>query len=143
MSETVTSSIWCQLVAEPIDLVQVQAAVEQETCGAVVTFNGVVRNHDGGKAVLNLSYSAHPEAERQLQETCALISKQHPGLHLAAAHRIGDLQIGDVALAVAVSSAHREAAFVACQELVDAIKAQVPIWKHQVFADGTSEWVGV
>lgn len=143
MSETTMASIWCQIVTGPINLAQVQAVVEQETCGAVVTFNGVVRNHDGGKAVLSLSYSAHPEAEQQLQETCALISKQHPGVHLAAAHRIGDLQIGDVALAVAVASAHRQAAFVACQELVDAIKAQVPIWKHQAFADGTSEWVGI
>ncbi|WP_139416558.1 molybdenum cofactor biosynthesis protein MoaE [Agromyces laixinhei] len=130
------------VTTEPIDEAAVRAAVEAETSGAVVMFHGVVRNHDGGREVLALDYRAHPDAERFLAECVRRIADE-TGVAVAAAHRTGELRIGDVALAAAASAAHRAAAFDACQRLVDLIKQQVPIWKRQHFADGASEWVGL
>lgn len=127
---------------EPIDEAAVRAAVVGDTQGAVVVFCGVVRDHDGGRVVQALDYRAHPEAERFLAEIVARISAQ-TGLPAAAAHRVGDLQIGDVALVAAVSAGHRKEAFAACAELVEEIKAGVPIWKRQHYDDGISEWVGL
>lgn len=137
------------LSAEPISVAQAIAAVESDTAGAVVSFSGVVRNHDGGKQVHRLSYSAHPTAHQVMADVVArLIAEQpesdaaEPPLRIWAAHRIGMLEIGDPALVCAVSAAHRGQAFALCTELVDRIKDQVPIWKEQFFADGTVEWVG-
>lgn len=118
------------------------AAVEGETQGAVVTFAGVVRNHDDGRRVERLSYSAHPSADATLKTVAAELATAHPGVRVAVLHRVGDLAIGDVALACAVSSAHRAAAFTACAALVDEVKNRVPIWKEQFFDDGSTEWVG-
>ena len=117
------------------------AAVENDHAGAVVTFAGVVRDHDEGKGVTWLRYSAHPTADAVLREVVAETARAYPGTTIAAAHRVGDLAITDVALACAVASAHRDTAFAACAALVDEIKARVPIWKEQGFTDGTSEWV--
>lgn len=111
--------------------------------GAVVTFSGIVRNHDGGKDVRSLGYSAHPTATAVISDVAARIAAKHDGVRIWAAHRTGPLEIGDAALVAAVASAHRGTAFAACSELVDTVKAEVPIWKEQVFADGTVEWVGV
>ena len=119
-----------------------RAAVEAETSGAVVMFLGVVRNHDAGRDVLALDYQAHPEAERFLAE-CVRRIADDTGLAVAAAHRVGELRIGDVALVAAASAPHRAEAFDACERLVDLIKQQVPIWKRQHFTDGVSEWVGL
>ncbi|BCW66450.1 hypothetical protein NicSoilB4_12130 [Arthrobacter sp. NicSoilB4] len=157
------------LSAEPISVDQAIAAVESDTAGAVVSFSGVVRNHDGGKPVQRLSYSAHPTAHQVMADVVArLVAEQAAGGEPAAgepagigaesgaeagsvtaqpvriwvAHRIGMLEIGDPALVCAVSAAHRGQAFDVCSELVDRIKAQVPIWKEQFFTDGTVEWVG-
>ncbi len=139
------------LSSEPISVDQAIAAVESETAGAVVSFSGVVRNHDGGKHVTRLSYSAHPSAHQVMADVVAALVAEHepaPGsegakpVRIWAAHRIGMLEIGDPALVCAVSAAHRGQAFEVCSELVDRIKAQVPIWKEQFFADGTIEWVG-
>jgi len=141
------------LSAEPISVDQAIAAVESDTAGAVVSFSGVVRNHDAGKAVERLSYSAHPTAHQVMADVVArLVAEQEaaPGsgdavrqpVRIWAAHRIGLLEIGDPALVCAVSAAHRGQAFAVCSELVDRIKEQVPIWKEQFFADGTVEWVG-
>lgn len=141
------------LSAEPISVDQAIAAVESDTAGAVVSFSGVVRNHDGGKPVQRLSYSAHPTAHQVMAYVVAgLVAEQAaaalPGggqrqpVRIWAAHRIGMLEIGDPALVCAVSAAHRGQAFEVCSELVDRIKAQVPIWKEQFFTDGTVEWVG-
>ena len=118
------------------------AAVEGESQGAVVTFAGVVRNHDEGRGVERLSYSAHPNADATLKSVAADVAAAHPGVRIAVLHRVGDLAIGDVALACAVSSAHRAAAFTACAALVDEVKKRVPIWKEQFFDDGSTEWVG-
>ncbi|BCW18768.1 molybdenum cofactor biosynthesis protein MoaE [Pseudarthrobacter enclensis] len=141
------------LSPEPISVDQAIAAVESDTAGAVVSFSGVVRNHDGGKPVDRLSYSAHPTAHQVMADVVArLVAEQNAGgadgeaeakpVRIWAAHRIGMLQIGDPALVCAVSAAHRGQAFAVCSELVDRIKEQVPIWKEQFFSDGTVEWVG-
>lgn len=128
--------------SEPLDEAAVRAAVAAESSGAVVYFAGVVRDHDGGRGVRSLEYEAHPDAEAILARCCQQVSAE-TGLAVAAAHRTGHLSVGDVALAAAVSSAHRPEAFAACALLVERIKAEVPIWKRQHFADGVSEWVGL
>ncbi|RAM36434.1 molybdenum cofactor biosynthesis protein MoaE [Arthrobacter globiformis] len=141
------------LSTEPISVDQAIAAVESETAGAVVSFSGVVRNHDGGKPVDRLSYSAHPTARKVLDDVVAqLVAEQAaaagadgamaPPVRIWVAHRVGPLEIGDPALVCAVAAAHRGQAFAVCSELVDRVKAQVPIWKEQFFSDGTVEWVG-
>jgi molybdopterin synthase catalytic subunit len=108
----------------------------------VVTFSGVVRDHDRGRTVRELAYSGHPSAAEVIERVAAQVAGSRPGLRgIAVSHRIGGLQIGDVALACAVSAEHRAEAFGACSELVDEVKRQLPIWKHQTFADGTDEWV--
>ena len=116
--------------------------VTHESAGAVVGFAGVVRNHDGGREVLRLEYSAHPHAEQILFEVLAEMAAHAPGVRaVAASHRVGRLQIGDAALVAAVSADHRDAAFTVCARLVDTVKERLPVWKHQFFADGTDEWV--
>lgn len=126
----------------PLEMAAVRDAVWTDADGAVVCFEGVVRDHDGGRSVRALGYTAHPDAARILAETAAQIAAIHAGVRIAAVHRTGELAIGDLALVCAVSSAHRADAFAACAALVDAIKQTVPIWKEQHFTDGTSEWVG-
>lgn len=125
----------------PITVDECTAAVSAATAGAVVSFAGVVRNHDEDRGVTWLRYSAHPSAQGVLDEVAREVALAHPGCRIAAAHRVGDLGIGDVALACAVASAHRAEAFAACAALVDEIKARVPIWKEQGFVDGSTEWV--
>lgn len=136
------SVVLARVSADPVSLDAVECAVQDAARGAIVSFAGIVRDHDGGRSVTRLSYEAHPDAERMLADVAARVAARHPQVRIAAVHRVGDLLIGDVALAAAVGSAHRGAAFDACRELVDEIKAGVPIWKHQRFADGTDEWVG-
>ena len=126
---------------QPLDVTAHERAVADPAAGAVVSFAGVVRNHDGGRSVVELEYEEHPSAQRILEEVAAMIAAD-PAVHaVAVSHRVGRLEIGDVALAAAVSSAHRAAAFTACARLVDEVKARLPIWKRQVFADGEEEWV--
>lgn len=146
-TETNFEVVSAVLSAEPISVEQAIRAVESDTAGAVVSFSGVVRNHDGGKAVDRLSYSAHPTAHQVMSEVVAQLVAEHSGeaarpVRIWAAHRIGMLEIGDPALVCAVAAAHRGQAFAVCSELVDRVKEQVPIWKEQFFTDGTVEWVG-
>src|SRR4029450_3590313 len=117
------------------------AAVANPAAGAVVSFAGVVRDHDHGRSVVELEYEAHPTAQQVLDEVAAEIGKDPAVYAVAVSHRVGPLKIGDIALAAAVSTAHRAAAFAACARLVDEVKARLPVWKHQFFADGTDEWV--
>jgi molybdenum cofactor synthesis domain-containing protein len=118
------------------------AVVADRAAGAVVTFAGVVRDHDGGKGVTSLEYEGHPNAKTVIEEVAADVAARHRGVRaLAVSHRIGPLTIGDVALACAVAAEHRREAFAACADLVDDVKARLPIWKHQSFTDGTDEWV--
>jgi molybdopterin synthase catalytic subunit len=110
--------------------------------GALVTFAGVVRDHDGGRSVVELEYVAHPSAEQVLHATATMIAERHPRVTtVRVAHRAGRLRVGDTALLAEVSAAHRAEAFDACRDLVEAVKADLPVWKRQVFADGTDEWV--
>jgi molybdenum cofactor synthesis domain-containing protein len=116
--------------------------VADDAAGAVVTFSGVVRDHDGGKGVRDLDYEGHPSAKAVIEEVAAAVAGRHQGVRaVAVSHRIGPLAIGDVALACAVAAEHRAEAFAACADLVDDVKARLPIWKHQSFTDGTDEWV--
>lgn len=117
-------------------------AVEDLRCGAVVTFDGVVRDHDGGRGVERLEYTAHPGAADVMAEVAREIAERYPDTLVAVAHRYGPLEIGDSALACAVAAPHRKQAFVACDDLVDTVKQRLPIWKHQHFEDGEDEWVG-
>jgi len=128
---------------EPLDVAEHAALVEQAAAGAVVTFAGVVRDHDGGRAVRSLDYSAHPTAGKVVAEVAADIAARTPGVRaIALSHRVGPLGIGEVALACAVAADHRREAFATCAELVDEVKRRLPVWKHQSFTDGTDEWVG-
>jgi molybdopterin synthase catalytic subunit len=129
------------VVDAPLDLAAHERAVADPRAGAVVTFEGVVRDHDHGRGVTLLEYEGHPTAEAVLREVAAEIAADPDVYAVAVSHRIGTLQIGDVALVAAVSTAHRGAAFAACARLVDEVKARLPIWKRQVFADGSDEWV--
>ena len=121
---------------------EVRAAVAGPGAGGIALFAGAVRDTDHDQGVTGLSYSAHPSAEAELWRVAELIADKFPVLGIAAVHRVGDLAVGDLAVVAAVACAHRGAAFDACRELVDVLKASVPIWKHQRFTDGTSEWVG-
>lgn len=115
--------------------------VQSNKSGAVVTFSGDVRNHDGGKDVSTLTYEIHPSAQDVLQSVVSEVSARFAINDVAVAHRYGDIAMGECAFAVAVSADHREAAFDACNALVDTVKEKLPIWKHQVFADGSDQWV--
>jgi molybdopterin synthase catalytic subunit len=130
------------ITSEPIDEEAVRRSVEAPESGAVVVFSGIVRNHDHGRSILSLDYQAHPSAEQLLNECCTEVAEAS-GLQVAAAHRIGSLQIGEVALYAAVAASHRREAFATCEELVERIKHTIPIWKRQYFSDGVSEWVGL
>jgi len=115
--------------------------VSGDKSGAVVTFSGDVRNHDGGKDVATLTYEIHPSAQEVLISIASEVSGHFAVNDIAVAHRYGNIAIGECAFAVAVSADHREAAFEACSALVNTVKEKLPIWKHQVFADGSDQWV--
>jgi molybdopterin synthase catalytic subunit len=129
------------VVDAPLDLAAHERAVADPRAGAVVTFQGVVRDHDHGRGVTLLEYEGHPTATAVLREVAAEIAADPDVYAVAVSHRIGALRVDDVALVAAVSTAHRAAAFAACARLVDEVKARLPIWKHQVFTDGTDDWV--
>ena len=121
---------------------EVRAAVADPAAGGIALFAGAVRDSDHERAVSGLSYSAHPSAEVELRRVAEVIAEKYPVIGIAAVHRVGDLAIGDLAVVLAVSCPHRAEAFDACRDLIDILKASVPIWKHQRFGDGTAEWVG-
>lgn len=121
---------------------EVLAAVDDPTAGGVVSFTGLVRASDGGRVVTSLEYSSHPSALAVMTSVVSAVASSVPVVRVAAVHRVGLLEIGDVAVVVAASAAHRDQAFEAARRLIDDIKASVPIWKHQRFADGSEEWVG-
>jgi molybdopterin synthase catalytic subunit len=126
-----------------LSLDEVRAAVADPSAGGIALFAGAVRDNDEARGVSALSYSAHPSAEDELRRVAEEIVGKHPDvIGLAAVHRTGDLAIGDLAVVAGVSCGHRAEAFTACHALVDELKASVPIWKHQLFTDGSAEWVG-
>jgi molybdopterin synthase catalytic subunit len=120
---------------------EVRAAVAGPGAGGIVMFVGAVRDTDHDQGVTGLSYTAHPSAEAELRHVAEMVAEKFNVLGIAAVHRVGDLAVGDLAVVTAVACAHRGEAFDACRELIDVLKASVPIWKHQRFTDGTSEWV--
>ena len=126
---------------EPLDVAAHERAVAHPAAGAVVSFAGIVRDHDGGRGVTLLEYQAHPDAGAVLDQIVAEFASEPAVYAVACSHRVGVLEIGDVALAVAVATAHRGEAFALCARLVDEVKARLPVWKRQVFADGGEEWV--
>ena len=121
---------------------EVRAAVADPAAGGIALFAGAVRDSDHGHGVSGLSYSAHPSAVDELRRVAEVTAEKYPVIGIAAVHRVGDLVIGDLAVVLAVSCPHRSEAFDACRDLIDILKASVPIWKHQRFGDGTAEWVG-
>lgn len=124
----------------PLDPEALGALVADDRAGAVVSFLGVVRNHDRGRAVTEIEYVGHPDAPAIIARIAGEIAAR-PGIEaLAVAHRVGTLAVGDLAMAASVSAAHRSDAFAAASDLVDQVKAELPIWKRQVFPDGTHEW---
>ncbi|MGV0774667.1 molybdenum cofactor biosynthesis protein MoaE [Mycolicibacterium elephantis] len=137
-----TDVLRAEVTEHVIELAEHEALVAHESAGAVVGFAGVVRDHDGGRTVTRLEYSAHPSAQQTLADVAAEIAADCHGVRaIAVSHRIGALQIGDAALVAAVAADHRAAAFETCARLVDMVKERIPVWKHQFFADGTEEWV--
>ena len=132
----------CELRETPLDVAEVVAALDDDASGGLTLFVGRVRDHDGGKGVDGLDYSAHPTALEKLAEVCARVADEYDVQGVAAVHRTGALAIGDIAVIVATTAAHRGEAFTASRALIDTLKSEVPIWKHQRFGDGTEEWVG-
>jgi molybdopterin synthase catalytic subunit len=130
-----------ELRAGQLSVDEVRAAAADPAAGAVVVFAGAVRDHDRGRGVTALSYSAHPTATAELERVAEKVAAAYPVVAIAVLHRTGDLQVGDLAVVAAVSAAHRGDAFDACEALIDDLKATVPIWKHQLFTGGDSEWV--
>jgi len=126
----------------PLSVDEVLAAVSDPAAGGVALFVGTVRDHDVGRLVIGLEYSAHPAAIDQLRAVAEKVVADYPVRALAAVHRVGNLAVGDLAVVVGVACPHRAEAFAACHRLIDELKVTVPIWKHQLFADGTDEWVG-
>jgi molybdopterin synthase catalytic subunit len=161
----------------PLSVDECLAAVSLPEAGGTALFVGTVRDHDGGQAVVELEYVAHPNAERDMVAVArevaargglpalsaggaqrlggghdhepdragaepARVHVSQGVLAVAVLHRTGVLAIGDIAVVAAASAAHRAEAFVACRQLIDEVKGRVPIWKRQLFADGTAEWVG-
>ncbi|SPM34703.1 Molybdopterin synthase catalytic subunit [Mycobacterium rhizamassiliense] len=131
------------MTEQPIFLTEHEELVGHQSAGAIVGFVGMIRDHDGGRSVVRLEYSAHPSAADVLAEVVNEVANESSGVRaVAASHRIGALHIGEAALVAAVAADHRQAAFATCAQLVDTIKARLPVWKHQFFDDGTDEWVG-
>jgi len=126
----------------PLEVTEVVDALDDETAGGLTLFVGRVRDHDHGHGVTGLDYSAHPSALDRLRAVCDRVAEQHDVTGVAAVHRVGTLAVGDVAVLVATTAAHRAEAFAASRTLIDTLKTEVPIWKHQRFTDGTDEWVG-
>ena len=125
----------------PLDVTAHERAVAHPTAGAVVSFAGVVRDHDHDRGVTRLDYEAHPSAGAVLAEIAAEIAADPAVRAVAVSHRVGSLAVGDVALVAAVATAHRGEAFALCARLVEEVKSRLPVWKHQLFTDGTDEWV--
>lgn len=128
------------VTTDPLDVAEHARLVADRAAGAVVTFAGVVRDHDQGREVTFIEYVCHPSAAGVVADAAAEVAAQHPVDALAVSHRVGHLEVGECALAVAVSAAHRREAFEAASDLVEVVKHRLPVWKRQVFPDGTDEW---
>jgi len=128
---------------QPLSVDEVLDAVRHPTCGGIALFVGVVRDHDHGDPVTSLDYEAHPSALETMRRTCTDVLGRSQSVRVAAVHRTGALTVGDLAVVVAAAAPHRGQAFDACRDLIDTLKADTPIWKHQSLGDGSTEWVGM
>lgn len=140
------SSIYTQIRSAPLSVDELLAIVADPAAGGTAVFLGTVRDHTPeapGAVVTALEYEAHPEAERRLREVAEKVAADHDVIALAATHRVGPLRVGEAAVVVTASAAHRATAFEACRALIDTLKREVPIWKREGFADGTHTWVGI
>jgi molybdopterin synthase catalytic subunit len=126
----------------PLSLDEVYAAVTDPEAGGICVFIGTVRDHDEGHGVSALGYSSHPTALARLRDVAQRIATECDVVGLAGVHRVGDLVVGDLAVVVAASAAHRAQAFEACRRLIDELKTDVPVWKHQTYTSGDAAWVG-
>ncbi len=135
--------VLCDVREEALSVDEVLGLVRHPECGGIALFVGVVRDHDHGAPVSALDYSAHPTVVDALAKVCREVADRHPVARLGAVHRVGHLEIGDMAVVAAASAPHRGQAFEACRDLIDTLKSTVPIWKHQQFTDGSDEWVGL
>lgn len=130
-----------RLVSEPIEIDALLAEVESERAGGVVLFLGRVRNHSGGRRVTGMKYEAFaPMAMAEMEKIAADVRSRWPVEKLAMVHRVGELSVGEVSVAIVVSCAHRQQAFEACKYAIDELKRRVPIWKKEYFEEGAS-WV--
>ena len=132
-----------EVTEAPISVTELADAVHDAAAGAVVTFEGVVRNHDADRAVTGIGYSCHPTAGQIVEQIARDVAERGRVRALGVVHRVGDLTIGDAALAVAVSSDHRAEAFAVCSEIVEEVKKRLPVWKRQTFTDGSSQWSNI
>jgi molybdopterin synthase catalytic subunit len=137
----VTATILTAISEQPLDVSAHEAGAAHPRAGASVVFCGVVREHDHGREVVALEYLGHPSAPEVLADVVREYADLPDVLGIAVSHRVGELAIGDVALVAVISTAHRGQAFELCAQLVDDVKCRLPIWKRQVFADGSDEWV--
>ena len=127
---------------EPIDMAELETLVSTDSAGAIITFNGRVRNHDDGNSVVAIDYEAHPTAGEVVERIAAEVAAGSGACKIAIVHRAGHLNIGDIALGAAVSASHRREAFRTLEAAVEQVKMQLPVWKRQEFEDGSHEWTG-
>jgi molybdopterin synthase catalytic subunit/molybdopterin converting factor small subunit len=136
--------VLCEISEQEISLAQVRIAVEHPGAGGICIFHGVVRDHAGGKQVARLDYEAHESlAHKEMRRVLEGVAAEHSGVRIAAVHRVGKLDVGDVAVCVAASAAHRDDAFTACRKAIDRIKETVPLWKKEWGPDGGAHWVNL
>ena len=131
-----------RVTTDPLSVQQVNDLVKRPTDGAVVTFDGIVRNNFDGRAVRYLAYEAYAAmAEKKMAEIGAEVQQKFTIGEIAMVHRIGRLEIGESSIVIAVAAPHRHAAFEACAYAMDRVKAEVPVWKKEFFGDGADHWV--
>lgn len=131
------------VIDEALSVDRVLDLVRDEAVGGIAVFIGVVRNLDEGQSVVSLDYTGHPSAEDRLRTCAERAAADHDVLTVAVEHRLGHLEVGDLAVVVAVGARHRGPALAACGQLIDDLKANVPIWKEQEFTSGETQWVGL
>ncbi|MGD8698996.1 MAG: molybdenum cofactor biosynthesis protein MoaE [Gemmatimonadales bacterium] len=135
--------MYCEVISTPIDLPSLLERVRSDRDGAIVLFCGVVRNHDGGRSVVGLTYESYEEmAAERLRKICEDVASQFEVGDIAVAHRVGELGVGEASVGIAVAAPHRDAAYKASREVIERLKREVPIWKREHYADGAEEWLG-
>jgi molybdopterin synthase catalytic subunit len=137
------ATVHAAITDRPLQVDSLLARVSGPRIGGIGLFVGVIRDHDEGSAVSTLDYSQHPSADAVLRRCAERVAQAHDVLAVAVEHRVGHLAVGDSAVVVAVGAVHRAPALEACRQLIDDLKVDVPIWKEQHFADGSTGWVGL